>query len=729
MKIVAGKIIACLGIVMLFGQLVEAQWVKSILPYNNGFGIVALAANSSTIFASTDYGLFYSTNNDTCWTLVSGFDNLGAGCLAINGSTIIASSGWDGFFLSHDNGISWIKGDSGLPNEGQSQPYPRALTLAVIDSNLIIAGTENGIYRSINAGMNWSSINWAENDQGEVSSLVVKGNIIFAGTLSQGVYVSIDSGVTWDTIDSEIYNIDFNSFAVYGSAVFAATSSGIYMSPDNGKSWTASNNGLPEGPNVWALAVIGTSVFAGLDSSVYRSLDSGKTWSLVNSRGGGNAFAVSGNRIFVGGIGGFRYSSDGGITWTPSNTGLNNNFVNSFAVYGSTMISSSADGESDFNVPRTTGVFRSTDNGNSWTMVNVNGGTAFAVNGSALLSAGGGLYSSKDSGASWIAVDTSELGMTFSVLLADGTQLFAGGYGGGYGNSNTITLFRSADSGTSWNGDTSGLPNSQICECAGDPCCYYNYPSIQALGREGNTLFAGLESGAVYRSLDTGATWTIDSSGHINSVQCFATNGSVLFAGTANGGVFISKDTGNTWTAFNLGLTNTNIQALFSTGTDLFAGTGGGGIFHSSDSGKTWTPFNNGLTDSSIQSFGVNDTYLFAGVGPGTYGGSVWRYPLSQVSVKRAQQIRSEQTGLKVHSMGRFNPAVSIDFSIPSPEKVSIGIYDLSGHLVTTLEDKLFVAGQHTLQWNARNAGSGCYVVRMQAGGGVQVRAVPVVRQ
>ena len=110
------------------------------------------------------------------------------------------------------------------------------------------------------------------------------------------------------------------------------------MSPDNGKSWTASNNGLPEGPNVWALAVIGTSVFAGLDSSVYRSLDSGKTWSLVNSRGGGNAFAVSGNRIFVGGIGGFRYSSDGGITWTPSNTGLNNNFVNSFAVYGSTMI-------------------------------------------------------------------------------------------------------------------------------------------------------------------------------------------------------------------------------------------------------------------------------------------------------------------------------------------------------------------------------------------------------
>ena len=249
------------------------------------------------------------------------------------------------------------------------------------------------------------------------------------------------------------------------------------------------------------------------------------------------------------------------------------------------------------------------------------------------------------------------------------------------------------------------------------PTCYSTYNQTQALAAIGNALFVAPQDNYVYRSTDTGMTWKQDASGLTNhNFQCLATNGSTIFAGT-DSGVFISKDTGTTWTASNSGLTNKNIQALFSTGPDLFAGTGGGGIFHSADSGKTWTPFNNGLTDSSIQSFGVNDTYLFAGAGPGTYGGSVWRYPLSQVSVKRAQLIRPELAGLKVHSMGRYNPAVSIDFSIPSPEKVSIGIYDLSGHLVTTLEDKLFVAGQHTLQWNARNAGSGCYVVRMQAGG------------
>ena len=53
------------------------------------------------------------------WKLVSGFDNIGGTCIAINGGNIILGDGWDGFYLSHDNGISWIADDSGLTDEGQ----------------------------------------------------------------------------------------------------------------------------------------------------------------------------------------------------------------------------------------------------------------------------------------------------------------------------------------------------------------------------------------------------------------------------------------------------------------------------------------------------------------------------------------------------------------------------------------------------------------------------------
>jgi photosystem II stability/assembly factor-like uncharacterized protein len=268
--------------------------------------------------------------------------------------------------------------------------------------------------------------------------------------------------------------ISFYSFAANGGAVFAATSSGIFRSADTGRSWTAANIGLPGTPYVYALAVSGTSFFAGLTDSVYRSVDSGKTWTLVNSGGGGGAFSVLGNRILVGGYGGFRYSTDGGNTWTPSNIGLNNNQVNSFAVFGSTILANSGfGGDANYN-PSPTGVFRSTDNGNRWTEVNANGGSDLAIGGNKIYTVGGGLYSSKDSGATWVAVDTAYMGRAFSILNAYGTNLFAAGWVGSYGSSNVFTLFQSADGGNSWSDDTSGLPNSQICESE----CYRNYPSI-----------------------------------------------------------------------------------------------------------------------------------------------------------------------------------------------------------------------------------------------------------
>ena len=56
MKIVAVKFIACLGIVMLFGQLVEAQWVKSTLPYTNSLGIGALAVNGKILSQAQNMG-------------------------------------------------------------------------------------------------------------------------------------------------------------------------------------------------------------------------------------------------------------------------------------------------------------------------------------------------------------------------------------------------------------------------------------------------------------------------------------------------------------------------------------------------------------------------------------------------------------------------------------------------------------------------------------------------
>jgi photosystem II stability/assembly factor-like uncharacterized protein len=77
-------------------------------------------------------------------------------------------------------------------------------------------------------------------------------------------------------------------------------------------------------------------------------------------------------------------------------------------------------------------VFRSTDNGASWTEAN-NGLTgpyirALAVSGTSLFagSDGGGVFHSTDDGASWTAVNNGLTTLNVFALVVSGTDLFAG---------------------------------------------------------------------------------------------------------------------------------------------------------------------------------------------------------------------------------------------------------------------------------------------------------------
>ena len=63
-----------------------------------------------------------------------------------------------------------------------------------------------------------------------------------------------------------------------------------------------------------------------------------------------------------------------------------------------------------------------------------------------------------------------------------------------------------------------------------------------------------------------------------------------------------------------------------------------------------------------------------------------------------------------------FNSATQIDFVLPRAGVVSIDIYDILGQQVTTLANRTFDAGAHTLVWDARDLGSGVYLCRASSG-------------
>ncbi len=245
------------------------------------------------------------------------------------------------------------------------------------------------------------------------------------------------------------------------------------------------------------------------------------------------------------------------------------------------------------------GVFRSADNGASWSAVNAGLATgsvkAFAVRGGNLFAGtGAGVFLSTDDGANWTAVNSGLTSGVFA-LAVSGTNLFAGTDGNG--------VFVSTDNGTSWTTANSGLtPNA-----------------VYALAVSGTNLFAGTSDG-VFRSADNGASWSAASAGLTSMyIQAMAVTGTNIIAGTYRGGVFRSTDNGTTWSAVNAGMTNLDIRALHTAGTKLYAGTHGGGVFVSTDAGTSWTSQMTGMHHSFITAFADNGVNMFTATSGGVF--------------------------------------------------------------------------------------------------------------
>ncbi len=77
-----------------------------------------------------------------------------------------------------------------------------------------------------------------------------------------------------------------------------------------------------------------------------------------------------------------------------------------------------------------------------------------------------------------------------------------------------------------------------------------------------------------------------------------------------------------------------------------------------------------------------------------------------------------------------FNPSTTIVYSLARRGNVRLTVYDVTGREVTVLADGAQEAGQHEVVWNAGDAASGMYLVRMTLAGeqGREVQKVVLVR-
>ena len=75
-----------------------------------------------------------------------------------------------------------------------------------------------------------------------------------------------------------------------------------------------------------------------------------------------------------------------------------------------------------------------------------------------------------------------------------------------------------------------------------------------------------------------------------------------------------------------------------------------------------------------------------------------------------------------------FNPATTINFSVPIYNRVSIHVYDITGRLLTTLTDSHYHPGSHAISWDANSYASGIYFIKMQSSDFLETQKVMLIK-
>jgi len=527
---------------------IKAQWTQTNGP--TGGSITCFAASGQNIYVGTSSaGVFISTNNGESWKAVNkGLPRSPVSSLETSGNKLFAGTEGKGIFLSTNNGKTWNAVNTGLPiyplyslvasgnkifaGTGQgikistdygeswsviSDIFDPNLSIAISGSN-VFSGSEFGvIYRSTNFGENWSEI---ANISDKVNVLKTSGSNIFAGT-DNGVHRSTDNGLSWNRMSIVFETQDI---AVSGCNIFASCyGHGIYFSNDNGINWTAVNNGL----DIKALLINGSIIFAGTKSSdgIFRSTDNGVNWTSVSigltNRSVSNLF-VSGNNIFTGYKGIFITDNTGEI-WNEVFSRIH---VCSIAKSGSNLFAGTENG-----------IYRSTNNGINWLKLNNGPPTnncavkSIVVNGISIFAGIDctGLFKSTDEGDSWSAVNTGYSGSIQTLFINEG-RIFAG---------TSFGIYLTTNNGENWTAINNGLNLSK--------------KEVRSFAVSGSKTFAGTTYGGVYLSTNNGDSWAAVNDGlKGTTIYSFAVNDKYIYAGS-DSGVFRSKINEIKWSSDNSG--------------------------------------------------------------------------------------------------------------------------------------------------------------------------------
>lgn len=368
------------------------QWIQASGP--EGVSILGFFASArGDVYAASPIGIYRLTADKEKWTLINAEVTNGQlypmPMTERNDTLYIVSV--KELLSSTDRGKTW--------NALGERPEGRAIGLIVTDQAIYLAVDKKGIFRSTDAGKQWTDFNDGFNfDEGstdeKISAVTSIGNTVFA-MANRGLYrLNAD---TWEKLLIEIPNTInvFKALAISGTDLYVATIpdllrlktqsseaeagkaylelivSGktqwsIFHSTDLGNAWTEikpSNISLAMRiATDIKLIVAGKTLLALGSLSGIRSKDRGKTWTNLGkipyTPGYTPTVAINEDTIIAGKYR-IRRTIDGGDSWHPFMQGMVGTKMRNLVVFKNTLYAHN-DGK----------IVKSTDGGDSWTPLN-----------------------------------------------------------------------------------------------------------------------------------------------------------------------------------------------------------------------------------------------------------------------------------------------------------------------------------------------------------------------
>lgn len=160
----------------------------------------------------------------------------------------------------------------------------------------LIAGTDNGLYRSMDLSKGWEKLPFEPGMNTNIFAVHMspqRPDTIWAGTATSGVVVSRDNGKTWSKTNGAVDNIPVSSITSDPKRpdyIYVGTTQTFYLSRDAGQTWVRRGGNLSLGnftsilinPNNTDEILLSSALDT--DGGVFISSDAGMKWKRVDSK-------------------------------------------------------------------------------------------------------------------------------------------------------------------------------------------------------------------------------------------------------------------------------------------------------------------------------------------------------------------------------------------------------------------------------------------------------------